>query len=222
MIKINLLPQKRGKGKRAPGAVASSGSAGSQLVLGAVAIAGIFALVIFAVDMPARSALADYKTKNAQLQTEITQKSALLTDFAKDRQDEQDAITKIQSIHRLVENRVIPANVLQELGNVLSARGPTMTEATRARIASGTKSNDSTKQFLVDWDPSHVSLTGFSDLAGVFRLEGGALSKEDVTQLSKRLAASVYFSDVSIATGIRINQNSGTYYRFTITGKLAY
>lgn len=224
MIRINLLPQKRGKGKRAPGAIASSGSGGSQLVLGVVAILGTVALVVLVVDMPARSALADYKTKNNQLTTEIARKSPMAADYAKARQDEEDAITKIQALHRLIPNKVIPANVLQELGNVLSTRGPTMTEATRARIAPGVKANDPTNQLIADWDPTHVSLLSFSDTAGVFTLQGGALSKEDVTQLSKRLAASVYFMDVSLASGALVpDRDSGvSYYRFMITGKLAY
>ena len=45
-----------------------------------------------------------------------------------------------------------------------------------------------------------------------------------MTQLSKRLAASVYFMDVTPAGGQRmIDRESGLqYYQFTITGRVAY
>ncbi len=84
--------------------------------------------------------------------------------------------------------------------------------------------NDPNKKIQQDWDPQHVWLTGFTDTAGTFKLEGGAQSKEDVTQLSKRLAASVYFENVTPQSGDRVNdKESGlNYYKFTITGKVAY
>jgi hypothetical protein len=84
--------------------------------------------------------------------------------------------------------------------------------------------SDPNKKFQQDWDPTHVWLSGFSDNNGVFRLEGGAQSESDVTQLSKRLAASVHFFDVTPSGGERVtDQTSGVdYYKFTITGRVAY
>jgi len=45
-----------------------------------------------------------------------------------------------------------------------------------------------------------------------------------VTQLSKRLGASVYFQNVTPAGGDRVaDRDTGlNYYRFTITGRVAY
>jgi hypothetical protein len=58
----------------------------------------------------------------------------------------------------------------------------------------------------------------------MFKLEGGAQTESDVAQLSKRLAASVHFLDVSPSGGERVtDQASGVnYYKFTITGRVAY
>jgi hypothetical protein len=69
-----------------------------------------------------------------------------------------------------------------------------------------------------------VWLLGFSDTKGGFRLEGGAQSESDITQLSKRLQASVYFDSVSPAGAERVTDRERglNYYKFTITGKVAY
>jgi hypothetical protein len=67
-------------------------------------------------------------------------------------------------------------------------------------------------------------MSGFSDTAGAFKLEGGAQSESDITQLAKRLSASVYFAEVNPAGAERVaDQASGSsYYRFTITGRMVY
>ena len=118
----------------------------------------------------------------------------------------------------------MPAHVLHELGEILTpSKYPTMTEDMAKRTGSGPDS-DPNRRFQPDWDPTHVWLSGFSDTGGLFKLEGGAQSETDVTQLAKRLAASVYFADVTPAGGERLpdTQNGGNYYRFTITGKVVY
>jgi hypothetical protein len=45
-----------------------------------------------------------------------------------------------------------------------------------------------------------------------------------VTQLSKRLAASVYFMDVTPVGGERVTDTASgvSYYKFVITGRVAY
>ena len=58
----------------------------------------------------------------------------------------------------------------------------------------------------------------------MFTLEGGAQSDGDVTQLAKRMQASVYFQDVTPRGGERVTDGNGgvTYYKFNITGKVVY
>jgi hypothetical protein len=98
-----------------------------------------------------------------------------------------------------------------------------MTEDMIKRTGNGPES-DPNKRFQPDWDPSHVWLSGFTDSNGDFKLEGGAATESDITQLAKRLAASVYFADVIPAGGERVAdpQTGATFYRFTITGKVVY
>ncbi|HEX4418399.1 MAG TPA: PilN domain-containing protein, partial [Kofleriaceae bacterium] len=124
------------------------------------------------------------------------------------------------SIRRLLGAKVVPAHVLHELGEILMQnKNPTMTAEMGKRITS-----DPNKRFQADWDASHVWLSAFTDTGGEFKLEGGAESESDVTQLSKRLAASVYFEDVTPAGGERVADatTGANYYKFTITGKVAY
>jgi len=92
------------------------------------------------------------------------------------------------------------------------------------REAGNGPDSDSNKRFQADWDPGHVWLLSFIDTNGSFKMEGGAQSESDVTQLSKRLQASVYFDDIVPAGGERLaDRTSGVdYYRFTITGKVVY
>jgi Tfp pilus assembly protein PilN len=218
MIRINLLPQrrpKRGAGRRA------ADDQGTRHFLYGVGALGAAALaVLLLVDLPTRWARADYRRDEAALREEIRQQTEQLAGFAELQKAQVDAQARKQSIDRLMRAKVVPAHLLHELGEILTpGHLPTMTPDMKARIAS-----DPNKRLQQDWDPTHVWLSGLSDNRGVFKLEGGAQSESDVTQLAKRLAASVHFMDVTPAGGERVtDQASGvSYYKFTITGRVAY
>ena len=221
MIKINLLPQKRAKHRAAAGgrgAPGPSSNAGMQLGLGIGAIAAAGLLVFLVFDMGKRSDRADYKERTAALNKAIADKESQLVGYDKLKQQQDEVISKIQSIERLDQNKVVPAHVLHELGYILSTRGPTMTDKRRAEV------KNSSRQYMEDWDPSQVWVTSFTDLKGAFKLEGGAQSRDDITQLSKRLGASMYFYDVALASGEKVidRETQLSYYKFLITGKVAY
>jgi Tfp pilus assembly protein PilN len=219
MIKINLLPQRRPKGR----ATASNASV-QPLVIGVLCLAAVGLVVAMLVDRPKRARLAELEQANAVLQGEIAAKNRQLAGYAELKKAAEEADERFKSIQRLIGAKVVPAHVLHEIGEILTAsKYPTMTEDMTRRTGNGTDS-DPNKRFQADWDPSHVWLSGFSDSEGVFRLEGGAQTESDVTQLAKRLAASVYFVDVSPAGGERVADNTtgANYYKFTITGKVVY
>jgi Tfp pilus assembly protein PilN len=219
MIKINLLPQKRAK-KRA----AAPEGATQPLVFGVIALAVAGAAVFLLVDKPKRARLTELTQANQQLQNEIQSKNKQLVGYAELKKAADEADERYRSIQRLLSAKVVPAHVLHELGEILTAsKYPTMTEDMAKRTGSGPES-DPNKRFQADWDASHVWLSGFTDTGGDFKLEGGAQSESDVTQLAKRLGASAYFLDVTPAGGERVaDATTGTnYYRFTITGKVVY
>lgn len=218
MIKINLLPQRKVKRRESePGS--------KEFVFGVVGLAAAGAAVFFLVDRPKRSHIADLKESTQALQQQINQKTKALEGYEALKAAADELATRNASIDRLLGVKVVPANVLHELGEVLTTgHPPTMTPEMLRLTSPSPTEGDPNKQFQQDWDATHVWLSSFTDDNGTFKLEGGAQSEGDVTQLSKRLAASVYFSDITPAGGSRIvDPTSGvTYYKFTITGKVAY
>jgi Tfp pilus assembly protein PilN len=189
-------------------------------VVGVIGLAAAAAVVVVVVDRPKRAELAELAESNQQLQSDIQSKTKQLDGYARLKKDADEADERYKSIRRLLSAKVVPAHVLHELGEILTTnKYPTMTEDMTRRSGS-----DPNKRFQADWDASHVWLAGFTDTAGVFKLEGGAQSESDITQLAKRLDASVYFTDVVPAGAERVAdlQTGTNYYKFTITGKVAY
>jgi Tfp pilus assembly protein PilN len=219
MIKINLLPQRRAKKRSSAPDVSAK-----PFIFGAAGIAAAAVLVFVLVDQPKRARVSELAAANQQLQVEIAAKNKQLDGYAELKKAADEADERYRSIQRLLSAKVVPAHVLHELGEILSAnKYPTMTEDMAKRTGNGPDS-DANKRFQADWDASHVWLSSFTDTGGAFKLEGGAQSESDITQLSKRLAASAYFVDVTPAGGERVadNQGGGNYYKFTITGRVAY
>lgn len=219
MIKINLLPQRRAK-KRA--SVSSEGGQ-REMAIGVGALLGTAALVFFVFDQPKRSKLHDLQDSNDQLQAEIAAKSKQLDGYPEFKKSADEAKERQRSINRLIAAKVVPANILEELGEILTVKGPTMTEEMTKRTGTGPES-DPNRQFDLAWDPTHVWLTSFTDANGTFKLEGGAQAEVDITQLSKRMQASVYFDNVAPSQEERVSDRETgiAYYKFTITGKVAY
>jgi len=218
MIKINLLPQRRPK--RSAGRRAGDDQGARHFLTGLGALGAAALGVALLVDLPARRRIAQYREDEAGLREQIQRQTEQLLGFPDMQKAQADAKARKQAIDRLLRAKVVPAHVLHELGEILTANHqPTMTTDMTARTAS-----DPNRRFQQDWDPSHVWLSGYSDTNGTFKLEGGAQSESDVTQLSKRLAASVHFMNVTPAGGERVtDQASGaSYYKFTITGRVAY
>ena len=218
MIKINLLPQRRVKRGAGPDESAR------PLWIGIAALVAAGAAVAVLVDRPRRARLTELHEANTQLQADIAAKNTQLAGYAELKKSAEEAEERFRSIQRLLGAKVVPAYVLHELGEILTtSKYPTMTEDMARRTGNGPDS-DPNKRFQPDWDPSHVWLSGFTDTGGDFKLEGGAATESDITQLAKRLAASVYFDDVTPAGGERVaDATTGTnYYRFTITGKVVY
>ncbi|HWU90516.1 MAG TPA: PilN domain-containing protein [Kofleriaceae bacterium] len=222
MIRINLLPHKRPK--LAAGLRVGSDPSARPILYGVIALVAAGLAVVFLVDRPLRQDLERYRSEEKTLREDLRRKGVQLVGYAEMQKAQVDAEARKKSIERLMRAKVVPAHVLHELGEILTAgHAPTMT-SDMIKKTSSQKTGDPNKRFQQDWDPMHVWLSGYSDNNGVFKLEGGAQSESDVAQLSKRLAASVYFMDVTPSGGERVtDQASGVnYVKFTITGRVAY
>ena len=217
--RINLAPQKRAKLR-----VSTDQPGTRDFAIGVASLVGAAAVVFFAVDQPKRGELADLNKSNDDLQKEIALKNKDLVGYPERKKAVEEADERAKSINRLLNAKIIPANVLHELGEILTTNhSPTMTEEMARKVGNGPES-DPNKKYDLTWDPSHVWLLSFVDEKGDFTLEGGAQAEADVTQLAKRLAASVYFSNVAPSREERVaDRDTGiSYYHFTITGKVAY
>jgi type IV pilus assembly protein PilN len=223
MIKINLLPQKRKRPGRTP--VARTASSGQRdLLIGVGAIFAAAAIVFFSVHRPLMNKRASFETKNEELSSDNAAKRAALKDYQNLKQIVAASEERSSAIDKLMKAKSVPANLLHELGEILTpGRLPTMSAEMAKKISDGPQ-GDPNKRFALDWDPKHVWITSFTEKEGVFTLKGGAQSDPDVTQLAKRLQASVYFMDVTPQGGQRVmaKESTITYYEFTITGKVVY
>ena len=221
MIKINLLPARRAKARFSAGGGASEGSP-RDVIIGLAALGGAAVAVFMLVDKPKRTKLNDLRDSNAQLQTQINDKNEQLKGYDELKAAAEEADQRAQAINRLMSVKVVPANVLQELSEIMqTSHTPTMTDQMAKRVAS-----DPNKRFDVAWDPTKVWLTSFADSVtdGSFTLDGGAQAEADIVQFSKRLQASVYFDRVSLQSEERVTDHDTgiTYFKFQITGKVAY
>jgi type IV pilus assembly protein PilN len=232
MIRINLLPQKKSK-RAARGTMTPSmrgrssggdGNGQTQFLMGCGALLVAGALVFFLVHKPMADERKRLEDITERKTTENNAAKAKLKDYENLKKVVESAKERSASIEKLVKAKAVPANLLQELGDILTqGRAPTMTNEMRDKVSDGPK-GDPNKRYQADWDPKHVWITSFIEKGGEFTLKGGAQSDPDVTQLAKRLQASVYFMDVAPKGGAQtLDRDTGLqYYDFTITGKVVY
>src|SRR6266850_2831228 len=134
MIKINLLPQKRPRraGRAQPISIRGGGGGDASpkdFLIGCAALAGAAVVVFFAFDRPKRSRLREVRSSNDDLQTEIAAKNKALVGYAELKKSYDENELHAQAISKLLAAKVVPANVLQELGQILTNhQHPTMTE----------------------------------------------------------------------------------------------
>jgi len=213
MIKINLLAQRRraGRGNRAQ----------QEILLGVLLIIAAGVLVWLFVQRPLSKEISGIKDTNSKLNSQ----NQILQGKLKDEKMIQAAVKQLEereaSIAELQSAQATPAYMLRELARLMTAnRLPTMTHEMRKEVEGGSL----LRKFSTEWDPKHAWITSFQEKKGDFTLRGGAQSDGDVTQLAKRLEASVYFQNVVSQGATEVeDHNSGiTYFQFTITGKVIY
>lgn len=214
MIKINLLPARKPKRQAEPGQ--------RDVAIGVAALIAAGAVTFFALHKPAQDELAQLKEANAQHAADLKRRKAKIKDLDELTAAVELAQERTSAIDKLIAARAVPAHMLHELGEILTpGRMPTMTDDTAAKVKDPLRD---TFRLREDWDPRKVWITSITESKGVFTIAGGAESEADVTQLAKRLQASVYFEEVAPASGQQqAAKDSGvTYYSFAITGKVVY
>jgi Tfp pilus assembly protein PilN len=211
MIKINLSPQRRPK---------TSNKGQTSFLVGLLTVAVIGAGVYILDYKPLSDDLERLRVSTNELARANQDKEASLKGFDELKKTIDAAQERRDVILRLNRARAVPAHMLHELSRILTRRRvPSMSERMQQEMALNPN-----RELMLDWEPANVWITRFTEKDGSFRLEGGALADSDMTQLALRLQASVYFFEVVPEGGSeQVDKDNNTpYYKFTISGKVAY
>lgn len=210
MLRINLLTQRRAK---------KADKAQRELVIGLGALVAAGALVFFLVHRPLGNEVDAQNAVNADLEQQNAEIKRQTKDLAKMQLAVKQAQEQEAAIERLNGARAVPAWMLWELSNILTpGRSPSLTTAMKRELQTNPN-----RRWQDGWDPKHVWITAFSEKNGRFKLEGGAQSDSDMTQLALRLQASMYFDAVVPEKGTTASdRNNVSYYKFSISGRVRY
>jgi type IV pilus assembly protein PilN len=193
VIRVNLLPQKRGA--RGQPSAPSGSQAWLLVVLGVVLVE---AIGLFLYHQGKQSELAAQVAKNAKVEGDIKdiQKMVANHDEVKKQlavlRSREDAIAKLQSA------RSGPTAVLLELAQLLTKdKGPTADADQLQQL----KKVNPLAVYNPGWDVRRLWLTSYVETDRVVKIEGQARDGNDVSELAQRLKLSVYFYDVALLPG---------------------
>lgn len=191
MIRVNLLPQKRG----------ARGSAPAQSQRWLLAVLGVLVVeivLLFGFHKSKLDTLQRQKDKNGQLEGKIKSIQALVANHEEIKKQlvvlraREDAIAKLQSA------RSGPTAVLLELAQILTRdKGPT---ADPERLIKMRQENP-LSVYNPGWDSRRLWLTSYVESDRVVKIDGLARDGSDVSELAQRLRLSVYFYDVTLLSG---------------------
>lgn len=197
MIRVNLLPQKRGA-RAAP----QQAQRWLLLLLGAVVLQTI---ALFLVHQGKLEELDAQKQKNAQIQAQIEDIQKLVANHEEIKKAlvvlraREDAIAKLQAA------RTGPTAILLELAQILTqGKGPT---ADPDKIKELRKENP-LAVYNSGWDSKRLSLTSYLESQRTVRVEGLARDGTDVYELAQRLKLSSYFYEVTLLPGKKESETS--------------
>jgi type IV pilus assembly protein PilN len=191
VIRVNLLPQKRG----ARGAAPAPSQRGLLAVLGVLVVEIV---ILFGFHKKKLDDLQEQKNVNAQLEGKITSIKTLVANHEEIKKAlvvlraREDAIAKLQSA------RSGPTAVLLELAQVLTKdKGPTADPERLIRM----REQNPLSVYNPGWDVRRLWLTNYVESDRVLKVEGLARDGSDVSELAQRLRLSVYFYDVALLQG---------------------
>ncbi len=191
MIRINLLPQKRG--------IRTTGPQPSQrwllFVLGAVVLE-IVALFFF--HQAKASELESQQQKNTALQSSIADIQKLVQNHDAVKKELATLRAREDAIANLQSARSGPTAVLLELAQLLTpGKGPTVDADRLAQL----RKDNPLAVYNPGWDSRRLWLTNYSEEDRTVRVEGLARDATDVSELANRLRLSSYFYDVQVLPG---------------------
>jgi type IV pilus assembly protein PilN len=202
MVRINLLPDRRGQAGRRTSAV----EPGQLWLVGVLGAAVATIVVCLFVQKMKDSELAQILADNGVTQGQIDGISKQMSDHPqitarlKELRDREDAIQKLQSA------RTGPTSALLELSHLLTVggQGPSTDRDKLEQL----KRDNPTEVYNANWDPRRLWLTSYKEADRVVKMGGLARDGEDVSELERRLKLSDYFADVKLLPGSKITDQT--------------
>jgi len=218
MVRINLLPERRGQAGRRI-APAEAGQLWMFVVLGAALVTVV---ACFFVERFKQGELASILGENGVIQGQIDAIGKQISDHPqitarlKELRDREDAIGKLQSA------RTGPTSTLLELSRLLTLGGPGPT-TDRDKVEQ-LKRDNPTQVFNANWDPRRLWLTAYQEADRVVKMGGLARDGEDVSELERRLKLSDYFTDVKLMPGAKVTDATThqELFQFQLSAKVKY
>ena len=218
MVRINLLPDRRGQAGRRTAAV-EPGQLWLVGVLGAALVTIVICLFVQKIkDSELAAILADNGVTQGQIDGISKQMSdhPQITARLKELRDREDAIQKLQSA------RTGPTSALLELSHLLTVggQGPS---TDRDRLEQMKRDNP-TEVYNANWDPRRLWLTSYKEADRVVKMGGLARDGEDVSELERRLKLSDYFADVKLLPGSKMtdSQTHQELFQWELSAKVRY
>jgi type IV pilus assembly protein PilN len=212
MIRINLLPQKRGSAA----ASSASGKVWGYAYLGAVSV---WCLALAFVYFGVVSDLEQAQAQNAEVERQVK----LVKDQSGNLEELQKQLEQSKQLEAVVKGlkdaRQGPHRMLLELSSILSPnKGPTIDPA---KLEDLRKSNPEAG-ISAGWDTRRLWVTGFEENSRNCRIIGEARNNEDIAEFLRRLALSSVFDDVVLVrTGVPRGGAAGLV-AFELTCKVRY
>ena len=221
MLKINLLPQEKGR------RTSSAGSMASMLL---VAVVGSLVLLLgglFLFHASQQSELEELQAGNSRMQAEIDSIKSRVSDHQRILDELAEIRRREEAIQHLQAARTGPTAMLVEISRILSPGGAPTADPT---LVDYMRQHDRGSLWSPTWDTQRVWLTKFEEENRTVKFTGEARDADDVGEFMRRLQLSLYFQEVRLerTEESRVSGGRGgstamvTIHRFTITARARY
>jgi type IV pilus assembly protein PilN len=198
VIRVNLLPQRRGA--RAAGPQASQ-----RWLLVMLGVVILEVVLLFLFHQTKVEELDELNRKNNVLQSQINDIRKLVSNHEEIKKAlavlraREDAIAKLQGA------RTGPTAVLLELAQLLTlGKGPTADPDKLQQL----RTENPLAVYNPSWDSRRLWMTSYIESERTVRVEGLARDGTDVYELAQRLKLSEYFHDVQLLPGKKENKST--------------
>lgn len=186
MIRINLLPQKRG---------ARAQEGGQLWLVAALLLVAIQGVALFTFHSFKQQQLEAKEIRNRELQKQIDEAVSRVRTHQEVKDQLATLRAREEAIAKLQAARSGPTGILLELARILTpGRGPTVDPDTLNQL----RRSNPLAVYNPSWDARGLWLARFVEEQRSVRLEGVARDGEDVSELAKRLNLSSYYHDVKL------------------------